>query len=96
MGHQLKYTEWQSASGKWYCNDTADLSGVSGKWWVPARMLNMTLTDYILMLRNDYNANIIKYSESTDYLHFNWDKQVDCHKFVLFINREARNRKFMV
>lgn len=96
MAHLYKVTEWQSPSGNWYCNDTADLCGVSGKWWIPARMLNMTFTDYILMLRREYHANIVRYNESTDCLIFYWDNYADCHRYVLYINREARKRKFMV
>ena len=95
MAHLYKTTEWQGGSGKWYCNDVADLTGPSAKWWTPARMLNMSLTDYILMLKNDFNAIIAGYCSDTDVLLFHWDKYSDCHKYVLFINKESRKRNFM-
>ena len=96
MAHLYKTVDWQGASGKWYCNDVSDLAGVSGKWWVPARMLGLSLPDYILMLKEKFNATIVKYNPETNYLHFYWEKYSDCHKYVLYINKESRNRKFMV
>ena len=75
MAHVYKVDEWQSPTGKWHCNDVKDLAGVSGKWWVPARMLGMSLTDYILLLKDEFKADIESYYEPTDVLLFSWKKQ---------------------
>lgn len=96
MAHILKYTDWEGGSGKYYCNDILDLGGLSSKWWIPARMLNMSLTDYILMLKDKFNANIVTYCEETDVLIYNWDKQNECHKFVLWLNAQARKANFII
>lgn len=96
MAHLYKVEEWCGGSKKWYCNDVSDLSGVSGKWWVPARMLNISLTDFILLLKEQFNATIVTYNEHTDVLIFNWDKYIDCHRYVLWINKESRKRNFIL
>lgn len=95
MSHILKYTEWESVSG-WHCNDVSDLAGISGYWWVPARLLNMTLVDYVKWLRENYAPDYMSFDGKT--LLFSWDKSnySKCHAFVLYINRVARNKKFLV
>lgn len=94
--HILRYQEWQSPTGRWYCNDVSDLGGISGKWWVPARMLNISLTDYVTFLKDEYNAIIDTYNIETDILIYHFDSYTDAHKFVLYINRIARNKQFLV
>jgi hypothetical protein len=95
MAHLYKVSNWQSAS-KWYCNDTADLAGIAGKWWVPARMLGMSLTDYILLLKDQFHANIVSYNSITDVLIFNWESYSEMHKYELWINSMARKANFIV
>ena len=95
MAHIYEASEWESG-GKWYCNDTKDLAGISGKWWVPARMLGLSLEEYILLLKDEYKVSRMSYYIPTDCLIFSWDNYNDCHKFKLFINREARKRKYIV
>jgi hypothetical protein len=96
MAHLLKYQEWAGSSGQWYCNDVTDLTGLSAKWWAPARILNISLTDFVLLLKKEYHANIVKYNPETDVLIYSWDEQQDAHKFVLFINRMARQANFII
>lgn len=96
MAHLYKVTEWEGGSGRWYVNDVADLAGPSAKWWTPARMLNMSLTDYIIMLKDQFNATIVSYNRDTDALIFYWDTYVAAHKYVLWINKIARQQNFMV
>ena len=95
MAHLYKVSEWQGTSGKWYCNDVADLAGPSAKWYTPARMLGISLCDYVLLLKNEFKVSSMKYNPDTDVLIFSWDKQADCHKYVLWINKMARKANFM-
>ena len=81
MAHVYKVDEWQSPTGK---------------WWVPARMLGMSLTDYILLLKDEFKADIESYYEPTDVLLFSWKKQTDCHRYVLWINAVARKANYIV
>ena len=96
MAHLYKTTVWQGASGNWYCNDIADLAGPSAKWWVPARVLGMKLTDFILLLKDSFNAIISKYNPDEDILIFYWNNQSDANKYKLWINSKAKKANFMV
>lgn len=95
MSHIMKYTEWESATG-WHTGDLSDLAHNSNSWWYVPRMLNMELTDYILMLKNDYNVVNFHYSPEHNVLLYKWQSYNDCHKFTLFVNKEARKRKFLI
>lgn len=97
MAHLYKLSEWQSSSGNWwYCEDVSDLAGPSAKWWAPARVLGLSLTDFILLLRDKYHATIGKYNPDTDYLDIKWVSYSDMHKYVLYVNKVARSKNFMV
>ena len=96
MAILYKVSEWQGGSGYWYCNNIQNLAGPTAKWWAAARLLNISLTDYILLLKNDFNATIGKYNRDTDYLAISWKNYSDCHRYVLFINKKAREKNFMV
>ena len=95
MSHILKFSEWESATG-WHCNDISDLANGSGNWWNVPRMLNMDLTDYVLLLKNEFNAIDFYYKPEFNVLLWKWSSYADCHRFVLFVNREARKRKFFI
>ena len=96
MAHVLKYSEWQGGSGNWYCNDVADLGGQSGLWWVPAIMLEMTPSEYVQWLADNYHPDHISFDEKT--LVYSWAKEhyALMHKFLLYINKISRNKNFLV
>ena len=95
MSHILKLSEWESPTG-WHCNDISDLAHGSGNWWNIPRMLNMELTDYIILLKDKFNAVNFTYSIEKNVLLWKWKSYSDCHKFTLFVNNEARKRKFFI
>lgn len=88
----FKIAEWQGGSGKWYTGTTE--KGDKSKWWYIARKMNLPLTDYILLLKNTYKANIIGYCQETDCLVFSFDSYANAHNYVLYINRIARNESW--
>lgn len=94
MAHILRYQEWQSPTGYWYCNDVSDLAGISGYWWIPARMLGITPADFVALLIEKYQPDQISFNGKT--LLYSWKKENygKMHSYLLWINREARNRKF--
>ena len=96
MSHILKYTEWQSPTGYWHATDVSDLAHGSGSWWHVPRMLQISLTDYILFLKEKYNAINFHYNLEYNVLLWDWENYNDCHKFILFINKEAQKRKFFI
>ncbi|HAH17785.1 MAG TPA: hypothetical protein DCL29_02020 [Eubacterium sp.] len=102
MAHLLKVTEWQSSSGKWYVADTSDLAKDSSAWWHPARMLGISLTDYISLLINEYHADIDAWfpesNNGKSLLLFSWKSEnyKYAHKYTLDINRIARNKNWSI
>ena len=93
--HLLKFSEWETPSG-WHCNDTSDLANGSGYWWHVPRMLNMPLTDYVLFLKNNYNAKNFHYNSEYNVLLWDWPSYSDCHKFMLFVNKTARKTQYFI
>ena len=93
--HLLKYTEWEQ-NGKWHTGDCSSLAKGSNYWWRPAKMLNMELTDYILMLRDKFHAINFRYNYDHNVLLFDWPSYKDCHTFTLFINKIAREKKYFI
>ena len=95
----FKVSEW-IIGNKWYVADVSDLANDSSAWWIPARLLKLSLEDYILMLKNTYNANIDKFypdaNNGKSLLIFSWNNYNDAHKYLLYINRIARNQKWTI
>lgn len=92
----LKYTEWQDASGNWLCNDTSDLCSIRAKWWAPARMLNISPSEYVQLLITQFHPDRIKYFQEEEVLVFSWKSIVAQRKFKNWLNAEARKRKFII
>lgn len=94
MAHIYKTSEWQTAAG-WYVNDTSDLVGQAGLWYIPARLLNMTPAQYIEWLVKEYQPDRIIFDEI---LIFSWNKEHydKAHAYSLYINSVARRKKFFV
>lgn len=95
MAHLYKATEWESC-GWWWVNDTTDLNSIAAKWWVPARILNLSLYDYVVLLKDSFNATGFKYDENTDVLIFHFTSQADARKYKNYINKIARERNYIV
>ena len=96
MSHLLKFTEWQDVLGNWHCNDTSDLGHGSGYWWNIPRMLDIELTEYILLLKDTFHATNFSYSIEHNVLLWKWENYQYCHNFTLFVNKEAKKRKFFI
>lgn len=85
-----KISEWQGGSGRWYAGYTT-IIGDEGKWWYIPRKLGISLDEYIIILKDVYKASHFGYCAETECLVFSFDNYGDAHKFVLYINRMARN-----
>lgn len=97
MAHLYKASEWASAcNDKWYVNDVTELSGPSSKWWVPMRILNLSIENYLLLLSKKYNAKGFNYCRDTDCLYFYFSSLADARKWKNYINAEARKKNFII
>ena len=87
-----KISEWCGGGGDiWYTAPISEpANSIKKKWWYPARMMNMELTDYINLIK-EYGGTNFKYYAPTDVLYFCFKSYREAHSFVLYINRLARN-----
>ncbi len=90
--HLYKLTTWESYK-KWFINDVTNLSGVSSKWYVPMRILDISIEDYIYLLKK-FNAKGISYYAPTDFLSFYFSKEKDAKKFCSYVNNIARAKQY--
>ena len=89
-------SEWQGASGYWYCNCTSNLSNDGAKWYVPARILNISPADFIKLIINKYGADIVGYNQERNFFHYAWTEKTKMRSFKNFINAEARKKNFLI
>lgn len=95
MAQLLKYTEWENC-GLWFCNDLSSLSSIRAKWWAPARMLNMTPAAYAEMIYTKYKPDFFRYSVEHDVLIYGWKSQAKMRVYKNWLNKQARERKFII
>lgn len=99
MARIYKASEWNIGKN-WYVADVSDLANDSAAWWIPARFLNLSLEDYIIKLKDEYNAIIDKFSPESNngksLLIFHWNNYNDAHKYLLWVNRMARNHNWTI
>ena len=88
--------EWQGASGVWYCEHTSSFPANVEKWVIPARVLNMSVDDFLRMLIKDFKPDVITVKEDGSFVSWGWSKQSEMRKFKNFINSEARKKKFQI
>lgn len=95
MAHLYKADIWKD-NGVWHVNDVQDLAGISGYWWVPMRMLELSPIEYVTLLKEKFNASNFIYTAKYDTLIFSFKKESDGRKFKNYINKIARDKNFIV
>ena len=94
MAHIYKMEEWVS-NGRWHCGDVSALAAGSNTWWYVPSLLQITPVEYFYLLRDKFHANHFKYQTKYDVFMFSFDTQADCRKFKNYINKIARDKKFV-
>lgn len=92
MKHLYKATEWQSSLG-WHSADTLDLAHDSAVWYIPARILNMDVIEFLIFIRDHFNATLGRHN---NFVYYCWESQEDCHRWTLYINKAARKINAMI
>lgn len=93
MNRLYHASSWQGSSGRWFVADVTAVGKMSSAWWMPARMLNISLTDYVKLIVK-YHASNITFDGKT--LLFSFDKQADAHKWELYLNSAAKKSGFRI
>lgn len=95
MAHIYKMEEWQSPSGKWHCGDVSALGKNSNLWWYVPNLLGITPVDYFYLLRDKFHATNFHYKKQHDVFMFSFENLTDCRKFKNYVNKIAREKKFI-
>ena len=95
MAHLYEASIWQGGSGLWYVNDVKDLAGVSGKWWVPSRILGIAPSDYVRILIEEFEVSKISFNEEKNFLYFAWKNESKARKYKNWINKMARKANYI-
>ena len=100
MAHLYKAIQWEDALGHYHVADTSDLANDSAAWWIPARFLKMPLEDFIILLKDSCHATIDGFypdsNNGKSLLLFHWEKEADAHKYLLWVNRMARQGNWTI
>ena len=87
--HLFELTCWDQ-DGLYRCNDIKNFKGRSAKWYVPMRILNLSVEDYIDLLINKFHATGVKYNRQTDCLLFYFIKEIDAKSYCSYVNKKAK------
>lgn len=96
--HLFKCVEWEM-NGEWHCADTSDLVHNSSAWWLPCRLLEITPAEFVLLLKDKYKCDHIKWLDSPSedgVLYFYWSNQAQMRVYKNWINKVAREKKFYI
>lgn len=88
--------EWQGASGVWYCEHTRSFPANVEKWVVPARVLNMSVDDFLRMLIKDFKPDVITVKKDGSFVSWGWSKQSEMRKFKNWMNAKSRAINFQI
>ena len=96
MAHIYKCTTWTSPTGREHCGDLSDLKNNSNAWWIPCRILGIAPTDFILLLKETFNASNFYYREEGNVLLYSWEKKEDAIRYKNWINEMARKANAVI
>jgi hypothetical protein len=87
----LKVVEYEGGNGNWYITATQQKAG--WKWRYIPNMLKLDVTSYIELLKK-YGAIGFIYKVDTDCLLYHFNSKEKAHKWVLYVNKCARNSNY--
>ena len=75
-----------------------DLIGTSRNWIEPARILGIQPTEFIMKLKNEFNANLNPYKtgEKVAFIGYSWDNLAEARRFKNYINKIARETNYQI
>jgi hypothetical protein len=88
--------EWKSASGYWYCEHTKSHPQGINKWVIPSRLLGISADEFLKFLIAKYQPDSIYHNEDCSFVGWAWKDYSKCHKFVLDMNKLAKQKNFQI
>ena len=91
-----KLSEWQGASGFWYCNCIDSLTTNAVKWYAPARILSISPAEFVKLVIGKFGADVVSYNQESGFFHYAWTSQEKMRIYKNYINRIAREKNFQI
>ena len=75
-----------------------DLIGTSRNWIEPARILGIQPTEFIMKLKNEFNANLNPYKTDGKvvFIGYSWNSLAEARRFKNYINKIARETNYQI
>ena len=100
MSRIFKASEWSCVNGQWNVGDVSDLAHDSNAWWLPARFLGISLEEWVTKLINEFHATVTNFFPNSNngksLLLFHFKNYKDAHSYMLWLNRQARNKNWTI
>ena len=94
MLYQL--SEWQGASKLWYCEHTSSYPKGVQKWLIPSRMLGIPADEFIKLLIEKYQPDVIHHNEDCSFVSWAWKSQAKMRVYKNSMNKLARELNFQI
>ena len=98
MAHLYRTEEYEDPLHRWVvgdCNECGRKDKPTG-WYVAVRLLDISPSDYINLLVNDFNAFGFKLYNDDKFLNFYFHTQAEARKYKNWINKKARDKNFII
>ena len=96
MSTLYQMTDWESPSGIFYCEHTSSFPRNVQKWVVPARILGVTPADFLKLLIEKYQPDVIYHNEDCSFVSWGWRNKSKMKAYKNWMNAEARKKNFKI
>lgn len=95
MGTLVKFTEFQSVTGKWHIGYFGSFKAGMDNFVLPARAMQMRLDKYYEWVIENFDP-IIQTHNDKGFISFCWTDYSKAHKLLLELNRAARRTNLTI
>lgn len=97
MSKLYKAGEWIDNGGMIHIQ-CDDLVGTGRNWIEPARILGIKPAEFVLKLKQEFNAEIHPYKKEgkVSFIGYSWNNLADARRFKNLINKIAREKNYQI
>lgn len=97
MSKVYKASEWTDNGGMVHIQ-CDDLVGTGRNWVEPARILGLQPADFVIKLKQEFNADIQPYKKNgkVTFIGYSWKSLADARRFKNLINKIAREKNYQI
>ena len=96
MSILYQMTDWESPSGIFYCEHISSFPRNVQKWIVPARILGITPAEFLKLLIEEYQPDVVYHNDDYSFVNWGWRDKSKMRKYKNWMNAEARKKNFRI